>query len=245
MQPPQDEYWQPDRTFRSPGPGGAWSSPVQDDRDRGGYGGRPAAEEDGSARFAGGPPGWVTGPQPAYFSDSVPPYAAAPHSAHAADAGYSAYSGAVNSEYYNSSESDAEEAIGEDTSPLPIVLDTGGAVDEPFHDSPSWPAVREPESAAAMWEPQPRGPLGPEPGGPDGSGGHRPDLSAPGQDAAAQAKLEQLKDLYLTAEAIGADALGKHFDELSQRQRSLITEYFSHRGLRPSGPPTPPGDQRP
>lgn len=245
MQPPHDEYWQPGQTSPSPGPGGSRSSPAQDDWDRGEYGGRPAAEEDPSARLAGGPPGWVTGPQPAYFGDSVPPYAAAPHQADAADAGYSAYSGAVNSEYYNSSENDGEETIGEDTSPLPIVLDMDGAVDEPFHDSQSWPPLREPESAAATWEPQPHSPLRPEPGSPAGNGGHRLDLPAPGQDAAARAKLEQLKDLYLTAEAIGDDALGKHFDELSQRQRSLITEYFSHRGLRPSGPPTPPGDQRP
>jgi hypothetical protein len=249
MQPPRDEYWQPGQTSQSPGSGGAWSSPTQDDWDRGGYGDRrpvrPADEGDPSGRFAGGPRGWTTGPQPAYFSDSVPPYAAAPHQADAADVGYSAYSGAVSSEYYSSSDSGGEENTGEDTSPLPVVLDTDGAVDEPFHDSQSWPALPEPESAAGTWEREPSGPLGPEPSGLSGSGDHQADLPGRGQDAAAQAKLEQLKDLYLTAEAIGDDALGKHFEELSQRQRSLITEYFSHRGLRPSGPPTAPGDQQP
>jgi len=30
----------------------------------------------------------------------------------------------------------------------------------------------------------------------------------------------------LTAEAIGEDGLGKHFDQVSQRQRELINEYF-------------------
>jgi ABC-type transporter MlaC component len=43
---------------------------------------------------------------------------------------------------------------------------------------------------------------------------------------AAAAKLDQIKDLYLTAEAIGEDGVGKHFDQLSQRQRELIKDYF-------------------
>jgi hypothetical protein len=43
---------------------------------------------------------------------------------------------------------------------------------------------------------------------------------------AAAAKLDQIKDLYLTAEAIGPQALDKHFDQVSQRQRELITEFF-------------------
>jgi hypothetical protein len=56
-----------------------------------------------------------------------------------------------------------------------------------------------------------------------------------GQDArpvprAAEAKLEQIKDLYLTAEAIGEDALDKHFEQVSQRQRELIREFFERSG---------------
>ncbi len=46
---------------------------------------------------------------------------------------------------------------------------------------------------------------------------------------AARAKLDQIKDLYLTAEAIGEDALVRHFDEVSQRQRDLIREYYNSR----------------
>ena len=42
----------------------------------------------------------------------------------------------------------------------------------------------------------------------------------------AEAKLDQLKDLYLTAEAIGEDALDKHFEQVSQKQRELIKEFF-------------------
>jgi hypothetical protein len=44
--------------------------------------------------------------------------------------------------------------------------------------------------------------------------------------AAAAAKLDQLKELYLTAEAIGTDALEKHFSQVSQRQQELIREFF-------------------
>jgi hypothetical protein len=43
---------------------------------------------------------------------------------------------------------------------------------------------------------------------------------------AAAAKLDQIKDLYLTAEAIGPDALDQHFDRVSDRQRELIREFF-------------------
>jgi hypothetical protein len=51
----------------------------------------------------------------------------------------------------------------------------------------------------------------------------------PGSDgvpAAVSQTLEQIKDLYLTAEAIGEDALDKHFELVSDRQRQLIKEYF-------------------
>ena len=39
-------------------------------------------------------------------------------------------------------------------------------------------------------------------------------------------KMDQIKDLYLTAEAIGEDALDRHFQLVSERQRKLIREYF-------------------
>ncbi len=52
--------------------------------------------------------------------------------------------------------------------------------------------------------------------------------AASDQDPAqAQAhKLEQIKDLYLTAEAIGEANVDKHFDQLLAQQRELISEYF-------------------
>gem|GEM_PF-1819153 len=59
--------------------------------------------------------------------------------------------------------------------------------------------------------------------------------------SAALAKLDQIKDLYLTAEAIGEDALSKHFDLVSQRQRQLIREFFDAVvSKRADGEQTPP-----
>ena len=55
-------------------------------------------------------------------------------------------------------------------------------------------------------------------------------------------KLEQIKDLYLTAEAIGETNVDKHFDQLLAQQRELISDYFrqpgpagSAAGARPAG----------
>ncbi len=46
----------------------------------------------------------------------------------------------------------------------------------------------------------------------------------------AAIKMDQIKDLYLTAEAIGEDALDKNFELVSDRQRQLIREYFNQLG---------------
>ena len=71
------------------------------------------------------------------------------------------------------------------------------------------------------------------------------------QEAPEQArarKLEQLKDLYLTAEAIGEQNVDKHFDQLLAQQRELISEYFRQSGAaRPAAQAggradTEPGD---
>jgi hypothetical protein len=53
----------------------------------------------------------------------------------------------------------------------------------------------------------------------------------------AQARrLEQIKDFYLTAEAIGEQNVDKHFDQLLAQQRELIGEYFKQSSA------TRPGD---
>lgn len=82
----------------------------------------------------------------------------------------------------------------------------------------SWPAD------AAMATSPPAGSTGsPQPTGPAAALASPP-ARAPLPSAAA--KLEQIKDLYLTAEAIGEDALATHFQQVSERQRQLIREYF-------------------
>jgi hypothetical protein len=75
-------------------------------------------------------------------------------------------------------------------------------------------------------------------GAPDLAGSElgAPDLagSGPDQESASESsreKLEKIKDLYLTVEAIGDDNVGKHFDELMQRQRELISDYFKATGI--------------
>jgi hypothetical protein len=73
----------------------------------------------------------------------------------------------------------------------------------------------------------------------DAARGENPE---PPEQARAR-KLEQLKDLYLTAEAIGEHNVDKHFDQLLAQQRELISEYFRQSpAARPDG--ASPGDGR-
>jgi hypothetical protein len=77
-----------------------------------------------------------------------------------------------------------------------------------------------------------------------------PDVTSPeeaprddGREDTAHAharKLEQIKDLYLTAEAIGEANVDKHFDLLLAQQRELISDYFKHSSAaRPAAPGSP------
>jgi len=82
------------------------------------------------------------------------------------------------------------------------------------------------------------GPQGTEPAGP-WPGHASPDDTA----QARERKLEQLKDLYLTAEAIGEENVTKHFDQILAQQRELISEYFRQSAAaRPAGPHRQSGD---
>jgi len=47
-------------------------------------------------------------------------------------------------------------------------------------------------------------------------------------------KLEQIRDFYLTAEAIGEKNVDKHFDQLLAQQRELISQYFKDSAVRRS-----------
>jgi hypothetical protein len=52
--------------------------------------------------------------------------------------------------------------------------------------------------------------------------------------------LGQIKDLYLTAETISPAGLDRHFDQLLERQRQLISEYFKESGgIMPTEPVLP------
>jgi hypothetical protein len=71
-------------------------------------------------------------------------------------------------------------------------------------------------------------PDGTELAGDAASPGQAPDAADDGEDPAHahMRKLEQIKDLYLTAEAIGEANVEKHFDLLLAQQRELISDYF-------------------
>jgi hypothetical protein len=55
--------------------------------------------------------------------------------------------------------------------------------------------------------------------------------------------LGQIRDLYQTAEGVSQASLDRHFDELLERQRELITEYFQESGgLAETVAPAAPAD---
>ena len=147
-----------------------------------------------------------------------------------------------------------------------VYRDTGGPPDGPAAGSP----VPDPaEHDAAYWydllaedaaprREETRGPFEPlvSSGAPAGPGaaptGTAPTGTAqagtgplsPDDTAQAQARpLEQLRDLYLTAEAIGEQNVDKHFDQILARQRELISEYFRQSAAAGPGGPQPGGPQ--
>ena len=118
------------------------------------------------------------------------------------------------------------------TRPLPVILPGAAALPRPDPVEaprgpfePARPSQQSPRPASVTGsvEPPPATFAAPLAAPPPPSAPPAP--ARPMADAAA-AKLDQLKDLYLTAEAIGEDALDKHFDQVSQRQRELIREFF-------------------
>jgi hypothetical protein len=138
---------------------------------------------------------------------------------------------------------------GDDTSPIPVVSDAGQPAAQPRASEPPepfsvWEPAPKPEPVPvpkpfSVWEPAPK------PGQQRDRDGQSADAYLPAHAeppaAHTQEKIEQIKDLYLTAEAIGEDALGRHFDELRQRQRSLISEFFENAGLGTKDTPRLPG----
>ena len=103
--------------------------------------------------------------------------------------------------------SEREESRG----PFEPLLPSSGAPPRAARHQPSAPDAMTPTPAGLAELPEP-GAVGDE---------------GPEEPAYARArKLEQIKDFYLTAEAIGEENVDKHFDRLLAQQRELISEYF-------------------
>ena len=208
-------------------------------------------------------PGYLTGPQPAYaagpepeqMSGQAPPYASDPDAEHVAgpEAGYLAaaagpapgraasprFASAAGTAYPEAAGSEASELDGpredDDTSPIPVIRGTDRLASAPRPSEPV-PAPK----PFSVWEPAPK--PSPERGrGSPSDEVYRPVHAEP-PSSDTQEKIEQIKDLYLTAEAIGEEAVGKHFEQLRQRQQSLIREFFDKAGLGSKGTPEPLGD---
>ena len=116
--------------------------------------------------------------------------------------------------------------------------DTAYGPDDPAYGPPSaeWYTrdVQAGQEEAAEELRDARGPFEP----PKHQGGSMPE-PAPYQpvgyeppDAGGTKALDQIKDFYLTAEAIGPENLDRHIEELLERQRQLITEYFTETGVQ-------------
>jgi hypothetical protein len=124
---------------------------------------------------------------------------------------------------------------GGDSAPVPA--ETRGPFEpllsssRPLSD-PGPPATPPPSSSAQ----DPAGPRAMAPRAEDGrmapnsAGENSEENSARGRAR----RLEQIKDPYLTTEAIGEQDVDKHFDELLAQQRELISEYFKRSD--PAGP---------
>jgi len=112
---------------------------------------------------------------------------------------------------------DGGEDVGpdDDTAPIPVIT--------PDMPKPGPAAAASADRIRAPFEPLERKP---------GSPATPPPMPEPEPAFPEDAKLDQIKDLYLTAEAIGEDALATHFQQVSDRQRQLIREYFDEVATR-------------
>ena len=146
-----------------------------------------------------------------------------------ADDSIGASSVAASSSAVLSTESEDGEA---DTTPLPVIL-PGAA---PVQSAESQDTARgpfEPAQVASLGSvtddtavPAPGETAAPRPEGSAVAAevaGAEPIDTLP---AAATDKLDQIKDLLITAEALGEANLDRHFERVSNRQRELIREFF-------------------
>ena len=214
-----DDGWRPDLHEEwSPGPAYVWSSGEEDGWDNG----------EGGDWDHSGDQDWNLGREQDWDLGEPGAITAWPEPPHvAADPGPE-YPGATGT---GIPEADRRRK-GDDTSPIPVARDAGHGAAQP--------RAGEPPEPFSVWEPAPKpGEQRDRDGGSDDA--YQPAHAEP-PAAHTQEKIEQIKDLYLTAEAIGEEALSRHFDELRQRQRSLISEFFENAGLGTKDTPGQLGD---
>jgi hypothetical protein len=148
-----------------------------------------------------------------------------------------ASSAAASSSAVLSTESEDGEA---DTTPLPVILPSAASVQSSAsQDTPRGPF--EPAHMASLGSvagdtavPAQGNTAAPAPGEAAGPAPEGSDVAAEAVraepidklPAAATDKLDQIKDLLITAEAIGEANLDRHFERVSMRQRELIREFF-------------------
>jgi hypothetical protein len=134
---------------------------------------------------------------------------------------------------------------GEPDEPEPVAV-----AQQDERDAAYWYGVAEPEQPEPV--PEVRGPFEPltttpAAGADAAMAPPEPEPDPEPEDAGEQhqRKLEQIKDFYLTAEAIGEENVDKHFDQLLAQQRELIGEYFKQSGVNRavSGEDAVHGDQ--
>ncbi len=124
----------------------------------------------------------------------------------------------------------------EDTAPLPVILPGATAVPRPgaleTPRGPFEPARAEPSASVAgpasldTARPAPEAAAGPAAEDTAVPADAEPDETAESLPPGAAEKLDEIKDLLITAEAIGEANLDRHFERVSQRQRELIREFF-------------------
>ena len=137
-----------------------------------------------------------------------------------------------------------------------VYRDTSDQPDPGENDAAYWydlPVAGAGSDAPAQVAEAGRGPFEPLVSSADPPGAARPDQApdaagpaGPSEETVADRarKLEQIKDLYLTAEAIGEANVDKHFDQLLAQQRDLISDYFRQAGpARPPAAGSPPAGE--
>jgi len=116
-----------------------------------------------------------------------------------------------------------------DTTPLPVIIVPAAGVRSPEEQEAPRGPFEPPRAVPPASSAAPARPDTPEDAAaatPDQTG--QPAVPDPAESLspAAAEKLDQIKDLLITAEAIGEANLDMHFDQVSRRQRELIREFF-------------------